>query len=136
MKSGRKTPGKDEFRFRTGDGVAAGAVVLAAVALMVCLLTVNGGGSAGRAKIYQQGELIREVSLAEDTEFLIEGEYRNTVTVRDGQIAITGSDCPGEDCVHSGWIFRPGRSIVCLPNRVEIRLEGTAGADDVDAVVR
>lgn len=136
MKSGRKTPGKDEFRFRTGDGIAAGAVVLCAVALLAGLLIMNRGGDAGLAKIYLQGELIREVSLAGDTEFLIEGEYRNTVTVRDGKIAVTESDCPGEDCVHSGWVSRPGRSIVCLPNRVEIRLEGTAEADDVDAVVR
>ena len=48
-------------------------------------------------------------------------------------IAITGSDCPGEDCVHSGWIKASGRSIVCLPNKVEIRIVGQS--DDVDFVV-
>ena len=63
------------------------------------------------------------------------GLYTNRITVRGGRIAITESSCPGEDCVHSGWIDRPGRSLVCLPNRVEIRLEGPAAEDDVDAVV-
>ena len=63
----------------------------------------------------------------------IGGAYINRVEVRDGRIAIVDSDCPGEDCVHSGWISRPGRSIVCLPNRLEIRVTGTS---DVDFVVR
>ena len=82
------------------------------------------------------GEVIRELRLEENTEITVEGAYRNTISVRDGKIAFTHSDCPGEDCVHSGWISAPGRSAVCLPNRVEIRLEGEADTDDVDAVVQ
>ena len=83
--------------------------------------------------IYQEGKLIQELSLDHDTEFVIEGDYENVVTVKDGKAAITKSDCPGTDCVHSGWIHEAGRSIVCLPNRVELRIEG---ASEVDFVVR
>ena len=72
-------------------------------------------------------------ALDSDTEVVIEGEYENVVTVKDGKVAITKSDCPGTDCVHSGWIHESGRSIVCLPNRVELRIEG---ASEVDFVVR
>ena len=57
---------------------------------------------------------------------------RPTVVIRDGRAAILESDCPGGDCIHSGWISQPGRSIVCLPNRVELRI---AGQGDVDFVV-
>ena len=42
------------------------------------------------------------------------------------------SDCPTQDCVHTGTITRGGQSIVCLPARIVIRLEG--GAPDPDAV--
>ena len=83
--------------------------------------------------VYQEGKLIREIPLDTDTEFVIEGEYENVVTMKDGTVAITKSDCPGTDCVHSGRIQEAGRSIVCLPNRVEIRIEG---ASEVDFVVR
>ena len=69
----------------------------------------------------------------ETTEFVVEGDYTNVISVEDGKAAIIESDCPGADCVHSGWIHEPGRSIVCLPNRVEIRMEG---ASEVDFVVR
>ena len=83
--------------------------------------------------IYQDGSLIRELSLGTDTEVVIEGDYENVVTIKDGKTAITRSDCPGTDCVHSGWIHEAGRSIVCLPNRVELRIEGVS---EVDFVVR
>ena len=46
------------------------------------------------------------------------------------------SDCPTQDCVHTGTITRSGQSIVCLPARIVIRLEGgEAKPGDVDAVL-
>lgn len=46
------------------------------------------------------------------------------------------SDCPTQDCVHTGTITRSGQSIVCLPARIIIRLEGgELGPGDVDAVL-
>ena len=46
------------------------------------------------------------------------------------------SDCPTQDCVHTGTITRSGQSIVCLPARIVIRLEGgEAAPGDVDAVL-
>ena len=64
---------------------------------------------------------------------MITGTYSNTITVEEGKIAITASDCPGEDCVHSGAIHTSGRSIVCLPNGVEVRV--VSAQSDVDFVV-
>lgn len=51
-------------------------------------------------------------------------------------VRVAESDCPTQDCVRTGAIFRSGQSIVCLPARIIIRLEG--GAPDpngVDAVL-
>lgn len=49
---------------------------------------------------------------------------------------VAASDCPTQDCVRTGLITRSGQSIVCLPARIVIRLEG-GGTEDigVDAVV-
>ena len=43
------------------------------------------------------------------------------------------SDCPNQDCVHSGAISRAGQSIVCLPARVAVTLEGAASDYDLIA---
>ena len=51
-------------------------------------------------------------------------------------IRVSRSDCPTQDCVHTGTITRGGQSIVCLPARIVIRLEGgTVAPDAVDAVL-
>ena len=110
-------------------------LIVAAIAILVlaAFWTSVGNELGSVVKIYQEGELIKELSLDVDTEFVVGGDYENMVTIKDGKAAITESDCPGTDCVHSGWIREAGRSIVCLPNRVELRIEG---ASEVDFVVR
>ncbi len=125
---------RDATRFRAGDAAAVAAVVFLALGLLLGYALFSGGEANLRAEIWQNGEKLRELSLEENAELVLEGEYTNTVTVRDGRVAITHSTCPGEDCVHSGWISQAGRSIVCLPNRVEIRLTGGEPGDGVDAV--
>jgi len=120
------------LRFQTGD-LAAVALVLLLAAVILGIFLPGGQQSASRAELYLDGERIRVVSLDKDQEFVLEGAYTATVTVSGGRIAVTASDCPGEDCVHTGWISTPGRSIVCIPGRLEIRITGDR--DQVDFAV-
>lgn len=115
--------------FRRGDVLAI--LLVAALALGVFTAFALGVAPArdGVLQVYQDGRLLRELPLGGDAEFEISGAYKNTVTLRDGRAAITESDCPGQDCMHSGWISSAGRSIVCLPNRVELRITGVSEVD-------
>ena len=124
---------KQEFlRFRKGDFLSIAIVAVLAVLVALCFLP-KGSDSPVQAQIYQSGDLIMTVPLEEDASFTITGKYTNVITVADGRIAVSASDCPGEDCVHSGAIHSSGRSIVCLPNSVEIRVVNAQS--DVDFVV-
>ena len=123
---------RNKLRFRPGD-LGAVILVLALAAGVFLGFLPQTSTQGGQAQIYLNGQLIKTVTLSEDQEFMISDTYTNTVTVRDGKIAITQSDCPGTDCVHSGWISSSGRSIVCLPNGLEIRVISQSG--DVDFVV-
>ena len=122
-----------KLEFCKGDFLAIGIVAVIAILVSILFWTKVGAEEGTMVSIYQDGALMKEISLSSDTEIVIEGVYENVVTVKDGKVAITKSDCPGTDCVHSGWIHESGRSIVCLPNRVELRIEGTS---EVDFVVR
>ena len=122
-----------KLQFCKSDFFAIGMVAVVAILVSVIFWTKVGSEEGNMVMIYQDGSLIRELSLGTDTEVVIEGDYENVVTIKDGKAAITRSDCPGTDCVHSGWIHEAGRSIVCLPNRVELRIEGVS---EVDFVVR
>ena len=87
------------------------------------------------AVIYKDGKIEASLPLYEDAEITVTNYYTNKIIVKDGKVSILTSDCPGADCVHSGWIKESGRSIVCLPNRVEIRIEGERNSE-VDFIVR
>lgn len=123
-------PGK--FRFQKWDMVAIFGVALLAV-LVFALFLPGSRGTEAYAEIYLEGKLVTIVSLTEEQTFLVTGAYSNTISVRDGKIAVVASNCPGEDCVHCGWAENAGKSIVCLPNGLEIRVVAENG--DVDFVV-
>ncbi len=124
---------KQSWEFRRADLLAVGAVLLLGLLVFVLFL-IPAGTQGACAEIYQDGQLLHTLSLDQNRELTVDGKYACTVTVRDGAVAVTRSNCPGEDCVHSGWIHSPGRSIVCLPNGLEIRVVGKDS--DVDFVVR
>lgn len=119
------------LQFRKGDFFAIGLVI--ALALVVGLLFLPKPAEGALVEIYQDGKLVKTVPLSSQEEFTPVGDYTNVIRIADGQVAIVSSDCPGQDCVHSGAISAPGRSLVCLPNGVEVRIVGKSG--DVDFVV-
>lgn len=122
----------EKLRFRKGDWLAVALVAVTAVIVMLCFLP-GSNDPAAVAQIYLDGKLVKTVPLSENQTFVIADQYSNEITVKDGAISFTASTCPGQDCVHSGSIHSTGRSLVCLPNRVEIRV---VSADaDVDFVV-
>ena len=124
---------KQEYlRFRKGDLLAILLVAALAVFVAVCFLPKDSNNPV-QAEIYRNGELLKTVSLDQPMSFEVTGKYTNLITVENGSITIIASDCPGEDCVHSGAIHTSGRSIVCLPNGVEIRV--VTDVSDVDFVV-
>ena len=122
----------ENLRFRKWDLLAIAATLLLGAVVFMAFLPQNNGKSA-IVQVYQEGKMVFEAPIGENNAFVVEGEYCNSVVIRDGKVYIEESNCPGRDCVHSGSIEKPGRSIVCLPNRVEIRVTGQS---DIDAVVR
>ena len=52
----------------------------------------------------------------------------NTVTVRDGKVAVTQADCPDHYCMDRGWCDS-GTPIVCLPNRLVLKFVGKQTVD-------
>lgn len=130
MKENRK---QLRLTLRRGDFVAAALILIAAAALLVCY-GMAGRGKAASVQIWQDGTLQGEYTLAADREIVVEGRYRNTVQIQNGRVRIVDSDCPGRDCVKSGWHKDHGHSIVCLPNRLELRLVGGEGEPEIDGV--
>ena len=124
-----------QLKFCKGDIVVIFFVTMLAVLIGVLFLMKTGNDKGNTVVVYREGKKVQEISLYEDKEIVIENSYTNKLRIENGKAAIIESDCPGMDCVHSGWIGENGRSLVCLPNRVEIRIEGETDSE-VDFIVR
>lgn len=130
----RMRASKPELRPTWWDGAVAALV--AALAVLSAVWYYGGLESSGplTATILHRGQVVQTVRLDRLTEELtvpVEGTYHLTVTLdRDG-VRVAESDCPGQDCVHTGVITRAGQSIVCLPEQVVVQLSGggTGGPD-------
>lgn len=123
------------LKFCKGDAVVIVFVIVLAILTGVIFWIRMGTDDGNTVVVYREGKKIQEFSLDKNTEIFIENSYTNKLVVKDKKVAIVESDCPGRDCVHSGWISSKGRSLVCLPNRVEIRIEGEIDSE-VDFIVR
>ena len=106
--------------------VLAAILVLSAGASVVLFLP---GKEAATAQITSDGAVNRVVNLHADQSFTVPcpGGY-NTVTVRDGKIAVTEASCPDQYCVRQGFC-NSGRDIVCLPNALVISFGGEQEID-------
>jgi hypothetical protein len=115
------------------------AVVLLAVVCALAVWRSGGDDKALTAVISVDGNEVDRLSLTglTETERTIQGNgYTLLVSLSSDGVRVAEADCPTQDCVHTGTITRGGQSIVCLPGRVIITLEGSSETDNgVDAVV-
>lgn len=119
--------------FRRGDWISVLLVVGLAMAAFALFLPERVDRAEAVVQVYHNGLLVQEAKLSEEARITVEGEYRNEIRISDGSVYMEKSDCPGGDCMRTGRIRETGRGIVCLPNRVEIRLTGSG---EVDFTVR
>lgn len=95
-----------------------------AVAGLVLLLVMRPGSEIGNTAVIQvNGVVIARYPLSEDGIHVLNGGD-NTIEIKDGKIRMLEAHCPNQLCVHQGWISRSFQSIVCLPNKLIVTIEG------------
>lgn len=86
------------------------------------------------AQIKADGNIIMSIDLSEDGVYYPDKtEYPVTITVSDGEIAVSESGCPTKVCVHTGYIGAVGEMIVCLPNKLTVEIIG--GEAEYDLII-
>ena len=91
------------------------------LALCIGLIFLPASTEPAKTVRIKYGDSITTVSLNEDQQhtFPAENGGYNTVTVRDGKIAVTDADCPDHYCMERGFCDS-GTPIVCLPHKLII----------------
>lgn len=116
--------------------LAAAALLLAGGLFLLQMLTASHDGN-GAVVIYEGKEKTAAYPLSENREAMIEpqGGGQNLLIIRDGEAWIEEADCPDRLCVKQGHISKTGQSLICLPHKLTVMIEG-GGTAELDAVVR
>ena len=111
-------------------------VALLAIAAALCFYLPKNQSGALTVVIDISGQEVRRVPLSDFTEATVTSRgYTLHIAAEGGAVSVTDSDCPTQDCVHTGAISRAGQSIVCLPAQVVVHLEGASAPDAPDVIV-
>ncbi|MGC8972091.1 MAG: NusG domain II-containing protein [bacterium] len=51
------------------------------------------------------------------------------IEIKDNKVRMLSSPCPDKLCVKEGYISKPCQVIICVPNRIVIKIEGRANLD-------
>lgn len=116
-----------------------GVIILAALLFIGRWWPIRQNGLVARIEL--AGRLVKEINL--------QGAVDQTVTINmpRGKAYLDVKDqavkleemplklCPRKICSHTGWIRRPGEMIICVPNRLVIRLVSPE-KPKVDVIVR
>ena len=114
---------------RKADIVLFAVLVLLGAAASVFALRGAGGDTV---VVKVDGEVYGTYALSEDREITVEQNgHINKITIKDGAVQMSESTCKNQVCVHQGAISKGNQSIVCLPNRVIVTIEGEEAETDV-----
>lgn len=119
-------------RFTFADGL----LVLLLLALPAwALVRSRAAGPAAEVRVVHDGRLVAAYPLDQDRSFYVSCRRPDDVRIeiKAGRVRVAESDCPRGLCLRQGWISTPGRSIVCVPNRLVVEVRGKAQGYDVEA---
>lgn len=114
-----------------GDYFLIALVLLGALAT-IPLLHQSAEASGRWAIVRLDGQVVHQLSLAQDQEVTVTGPAGETVIrVQNGRVRVVRSPGAQEICMRQGWIHKPGQALICLPNHVTIEIPGDSGIDAI-----
>ena len=115
--------------FKAADLVLVGGLLVVAAVLFFALSRWSAHG--GAVEVQVDGATVATLRLDTDTTYVIDGVNggRNTLVIADGKATVTEATCPDGVCERHRAIDRAGQRIICLPNKVIVRVVGEPTVD-------
>lgn len=109
---------------KTADLVLVGGLLVVAAVLFLVLGRWSAQGRTVEVQV--DGVAVATLPLDVDTTYSIDGidGGHNTLVIADGKATVTEATCPDGVCVRHRAIDRAGQSIICLPNKVVVKVVG------------
>lgn len=110
--------------------------LIAFLAIGILILTLPKTYDNNVLEIYVNGELVESVELSENTYQIIEIDefVQNTIEIDGTSVRVIDSTCYDHICENTGSISKSGEVIVCMPNKLLLKIVGE-DASELDGVV-
>ena len=88
-------------------------------------------------QVFVNNKLAYQYDLNQNKTFLISTATGfMKIRIENGKARVKESSCPAKLCIKMGKIAKQNQYIVCVPNRVFIRIKGEEKTDWIDAVTK
>jgi hypothetical protein len=105
------------------DKVLIGCLIVVSLASYPLARRMTKGGDTVQIEV--NGAVYMVVSLHTNQTLSVSGPLGNTiVVVQDGEVFVTESPCRAKICIRTGHISHNGQLVVCVPNKVVVRVTG------------
>lgn len=124
-------------KFGKNDVILLSVMVLAVLGFLIGMTYLLRRGE--RIVITVEGEVYGSYRLSDEQDIKIsrDGKVVNIVRIEDDKAYMYLADCPDHLCQRQGAVYREGESIICLPNRVAVTVQGAdRDTDSIDAIAR
>jgi len=84
------------------------------------------------AEVYFEDNLVLTIDLNIDSEYTVDGELGDVVLeVKDKKIRVKSENSPRNICSKEGYIGDSSRTLICLPNKIIVKIVGETEIDGV-----
>ncbi len=120
------------------DKILIGGLLLLTLVSYPVIRSIMPFGKGDRVRIEANGRVFTNVSLQDEHTILVPGTLGDTeVIVHDHEVFVRDSPCRAKICIKMGHVSQAGQMLVCVPNKVSVRVLGKKGEElPYDAISR
>lgn len=105
------------------------------VLLIICfIMYIFNDNNLKQAKVYYEDKVVLTIDLSKNGTYDVDGYNGNVkFLVENNKIKVLEENSPKHLCSYQGFISESYQTLVCLPNKIVVKIESK---DNYDAIVR
>lgn len=107
-------------------------IILFCIVIVIFFVIKFNKKEGNMAEVYYEDKLILSIDLNKNGEYVVDGELGDVVLeVRDNKIRVKKENSPKNICSKEGYISDSSRTLICLPNKIVVKVVGESEMDGV-----
>lgn len=106
-------------------------IILVTILLILAIVSYTivkyiGNENGAQVEVIIDGEVSETFPLDENISYkiIIDDKNYNILSIENGEVSVSEASCPDKLCINQKKITKAGESIICLPNKLVVRIVG------------